>query len=286
MVVSDLYKLPVSLVHPCSCTNSYVWEKTHRVRECMQAIACSSIYNMHHKRWKVLGKCIYHFGAVNIFPSHIASPFPNVLIMFYSDCKNSAYLNIFISSKTTAGRRQRFHFNPLLALLNVKCLCSAFSKSIGTMNISKWISDHPEQNIKHVLCFSKTTFKNRTSNKASWKFMKTDNSPCILFPFVWKPVLLKQFKEKQNCDSSAKQTTPSLCVNKLTSHQILMSKLIPPNLLFTFLRLCPGYRSAMVAMNFASTGSFLGSTVSNQLSLGSDNSLTILLFGLLAVWLF
>lgn len=136
--------------------------------------------------------------------------------MFYSDCKNSAYLNVFISSKAMASRRQRFCFNPSLALPNVKYLCSAFSKSIGTKNISKWISSRSEQNIKHVLCFSMATFKNRTGNKASWKFIKTDNSRCILFPFVWKPVLLKEFKGKQNCDSSSKQTPLSLYVNKLT----------------------------------------------------------------------
>lgn len=170
----------------------------------------------------------------------------------------------------------------MFALLNVKYLCSAFSKSIGTKNVSKWISHYSEQNIKYVLCFSKATFKNRTSNKASWKFMKTDNSRCILFLFVWKPVLLKEFKRKQNCDSSSKQTTPSLYVNKLTFPKILMSKLIPPNLLFTFLRLLRGYKSAIVDINSTSTGHFLGSSLSNQLSLWSDNSLKML-FGLLAV---
>lgn len=86
---------------------------------------------------KMLGKCIYYFHAVNIFPSHIASPSPNVLIMFYSDCKNSAYLNVFISSKIMVSRRQRSCFNLLLALSNVKYLCPAFSKSVGTKNISK-----------------------------------------------------------------------------------------------------------------------------------------------------
>lgn len=63
---------------------------------------------------------------------------------------------------------------------------------------------------------------------------------------------MKEFKGRQNCDSSSKQTTLSLCVNKLTSPKILMSKLIPPNLLFTFLRLRLGYKSAVVAINSTS----------------------------------
>lgn len=151
--------------------------------------------------------------------------------------------------------------NPRLALPKCQLFLFSISKPTGTMNISKWVSDRPRQNIKHVFCLSKATLKNRTSNKASWKFMKTDNSRCILFPFVWEPVLLKEFKGRQNCDSSSKQTTPSPCVNKLTSPKILMSKLIPPNLLFTFLRLRLGYKSAMVAINSTSTGSFLGSTL-------------------------
>lgn len=46
--------------------------------------------------------------------------------------------------------------------------------------------------------------------------MKTDSARRILFPFVWKPVLLKEFKGKRDRDSSSKQTTSSLSVNKLT----------------------------------------------------------------------
>lgn len=156
--------------------------------------------------------------------------------------------------------------NPWLALPNANSLCSAFQNQQGPWTISKWVSDHPWQNIKHVFCLSKATLKNRTGNKVSWKFMKTDNSGCILFPFVWEPVLLKEFKGRQNCDSSSKQTTLSLCVNKLTSPKILMSKLIPPNLLFTFLGLRLGYKSAMVAINSTSTGSFVGSTLHKQWS--------------------
>lgn len=117
----------LSPTHPHTCINGYILRKKHRVgEEYIMATAHVSIYKMHHKRWKVLGKCFYYFYAVNIFPSHIASPSPNVLIMFYSDYKNSAYLKIFISSKTMASRRQRFCFNLLLALPNVKYLCSAF----------------------------------------------------------------------------------------------------------------------------------------------------------------
>lgn len=71
-------------------------------------------------------------------------------------------------------------------------------------------------------------------------------------------------------------------VNKLTFSKILMSKLILPNLLFTFLRLLQGYKSAIVDINSTSTGRFLGSSLSNQLSLWSDNSLKTL-SGLLAV---
>lgn len=65
-------------------------------------------------------------------------------------------------------------------------------------------------------CFSTATFKHGMGHKASWKFLKTDSAHCILFPFVWKPVLLKEFKGKQDRDSSSKQTTSSLCVNKVT----------------------------------------------------------------------
>lgn len=231
----------------------------------MQAIVHVSIYKMHHKRWKVYGRCTYRFDAVNIFPSHIASPSPNVLIMFYSDYKDSAY-SAFSAPPRWLPAGGRASAESLARPPQCQLFVFSISKSTGTMNISKWVSDRPRPNIKHVFCLSKATLKNRTGNKASWKFMKTDNSRCILFPFVWEPVLLKEFKGRQNCDSSSKQTTLSLCVNKLTSPKILMSKLIPPNLLFTFLRLRLGYRSAMVAINSTSTGSFLGSTLSKQSS--------------------
>lgn len=66
-------------------------------------------------------------------------------------------------------RQEASHFNPLLALPNAKHLCSAFSKSIGTQDISQWISDCSEQNIKHAFCFSKAGFQNRTGNKSKLK---------------------------------------------------------------------------------------------------------------------
>lgn len=140
------------------------------------------------------------------------------------------------------------------------CGVQRFQNQWGQKTYQNEYQDHSEQNIKCALCFSKAGFKNRTGNKTSSKFMKTDNSSCIPFPFVWKPVLFKKFKGKLNCDSLSKQTSSSLCVNKLTIPQSLMSKPTPPicyshswdyplvtNLLLLF-------------FNSTLTGSFLGST--------------------------
>lgn len=204
------------------------------------------------------------FCVVNIFPSHIASPSPNVLIMFYSACKSSAYLNVFISSKTTASRRQRLGFNPVLALPHVKYLCSAFSKSIGTKNVSKRVSESSERNIKHALCFSTATFKKQDWQQSKLKVYENRQLVLYSISLCLEASSFERVQRKTDCDSSSKQTTPPLYVNKLTSPQILMSKLIPPRLPFAFLRLLLGYKSAVVDVNLTSTGRFLGSPRSDN----------------------
>lgn len=141
---------------------------THRVGEnkiwsplpMHQFIKCSQ--KMKSARQMLLFLCCSRFPQSHLISVHKCSH--HVLFWLYKFC----LLEHSLLFKDDC-RQEAFRFNPLLALPNVKHLCSAFSKSIGTQDISQWISDCSEQNIKHAFCFSKEGFQNRTGNKSKLK---------------------------------------------------------------------------------------------------------------------
>lgn len=260
-------------------------QHTHSRRKLyLKAIAHASMYKTLHKRWKVPGKC-YSFCIVHISPSHITSPSANVLIMFYSDYTNSAYLDILPSSKTIAGRRHSIlilHF----ALPNVKRLCSVSSKSIGTQDISQWISDCSEQNIKYALCFSKAGFKKQDWQQKQVESLCKQTTLAVLhFPLSGSQLFWKS--SKQNgivAPLLSKQHCPCMSASLPAASQLLMAYLSPCNLPSTFLRLLLGYKSAVDAIAFCIHRQLPGKQLrAIDLSLGSNNGSKILLFGLCAV---
>lgn len=267
-----------------SSIHGHIWEKTHIEWEkiiyeghcpCINFIKC---FTRDEKcQANVIISMLFTFPPVtsHLLPQMFSSWFILTVRIL---------LTWTFSSLQRRLQQEAFRFNPSLALPNVKHLCSAFSKSIGTQDISQWISDCSEQNIKHAFCFPKAGLKTGLATKASWKFMKTDNSSCIAFPFVWKPVLLKEFKAEGDCGSSSKQTTLSLHVSKSPCclpapgglpHSLQFATHIPETP--PWLQICCGCYFILYPQAVSCEA-----TMSNRLSLGSDNGLKILLFGLCA----
>lgn len=150
-------------------------------------------------------------------------------------------------------RQEASRFNPLLALPNAKHLCSAFSKSIGTQDISQRISDCSVQNIKHAFCFSKAGFQNRTGNKSKLKVYENRQLElyCISLCLEARSFERVQSREKIVARLLSKQDCPYMSVSLPAASQLLMAHLTPCTLLFTFLRLLPSYKSAVDAISFS-----------------------------------